>query len=99
MHHITENTSLPFPILLGDIGGTNARFSILADDTSEPIRFATVKTADYPTIDEAIRKDVLEKTTVRPRSTIPAVAGPIEGDEIDHTNCDKSEEHTSDSSH
>ena len=88
MHHTTENTSLPFPILLGDIGGTNARFSILADETSEPIRFANIKTADYPTIDEAIRKDVLEKTTVRPRSTILAVAGPIEGDEIDLTNCD-----------
>lgn len=88
MHHITENTSLPFPILLGDIGGTNARFSILADDTSEPIRFATIKTADYPTIDEAICKTVLEQTTVRPRSTILAVAGPIEGDEIDLTNCD-----------
>jgi glucokinase len=88
MHHITENTSLPFPILLGDIGGTNARFSILADETSEPIRFPNIKTADYPTIDEAIRKDVLDKTPVRPRSTILAVAGPIEGDEIDLTNCD-----------
>lgn len=88
MHHTTENESLPFPILLGDIGGTNARFSILVDDTSEPIRFPNIKTADYPTIDEAIAKDVLEKTAVRPRSTILAVAGPIEGDEIDLTNCD-----------
>jgi glucokinase len=88
MHHITEKKSLPFPILIGDIGGTNARFSILPDETSEPIQFPTVRTADYPTIDDAIAKDVLEKTTVRPRSAILAVAGPIEGDEIDLTNCD-----------
>ena len=88
MHHATENERLPFPILLGDIGGTNARFSILADETAEPIRFANVRTADYLTIDDAIRQDVLEKTPVRPRSAILAVAGPIEGDEIDLTNCD-----------
>lgn len=88
MHHATENQSLPFPILLGDIGGTNARFSILADDASEPIPFPNVKTVDYRTIDEAILKDVLQKTSVRPRSAILAVAGPIEGDEIDLTNCD-----------
>ncbi|WP_395516913.1 glucokinase [Pseudorhizobium flavum] len=88
MHHATENERLPFPILLGDIGGTNARFSILVDEDAEPIRFPNVQTADYGTIDEAIRQDVLEKTAVRPRSAILAVAGPIEGDEIDLTNCD-----------
>ncbi|HEX2147895.1 MAG TPA: glucokinase [Pseudorhizobium sp.] len=88
MHHATENQSLPFPILLGDIGGTNARFSILADESSEPITFPNVRTADYPTIDEAIRMEVLAKTEAQPRSAILAVAGPIEGDEIDLTNCD-----------
>lgn len=88
MHHATENENLPFPILLGDIGGTNARFSILVDETSEPIQFPNVRTADFATIDEAIRRDVLDKGSVRPRSAILAVAGPIEGDEIDLTNCD-----------
>ncbi|MCJ8517877.1 glucokinase [Pseudorhizobium tarimense] len=88
MHHAAENHRLPFPILLGDIGGTNARFCILADESSEPIQFPNLRTADFPTIDDAIRMDVLEKTSVRPRSAILAVAGPIEGDEIDLTNCD-----------
>ncbi|CAD7029786.1 glucokinase [Pseudorhizobium endolithicum] len=88
MHHATENERLPFPILLGDIGGTNARFSILVDEEAEPVRFPNIMTADFPTIDEAIRKDVLEKTAIRLRSAILAVAGPIEGDEIDLTNCD-----------
>ncbi|MGE7370222.1 glucokinase [Neorhizobium sp. NPDC001467] len=80
--------ALPFPILLGDIGGTNARFSILAEATGEATPFVSVKTADYATIDDAIRHVVLDGAAVRPRSAILAVAGPIDGDEIDLTNCD-----------
>ncbi|MGI2032980.1 glucokinase [Rhizobium panacihumi] len=80
--------ALPFPILLGDIGGTNARFSILANATAEATPFVSVKTADYPTIDEAIRQVVLDGSDLKPRSAILAVAGPIDGDEIDLTNCD-----------
>lgn len=80
--------ALPFPILLGDIGGTNARFSILANATGEATPFVSVKTADYPTIDEAIRQVVLDGSDLKPRAAILAVAGPIDGDEIDLTNCD-----------
>ncbi|TCL71972.1 glucokinase [Rhizobium sp. BK251] len=79
---------LPFPILIGDIGGTNARFSILVDAYAEPTQFPNVRTADYETIDEAIQKGVLDKTSLRPRAAILAVAGPIKSDEIPLTNCD-----------
>ncbi|MBW6423570.1 glucokinase [Rhizobium sp. XQZ8] len=84
-HMKTE--SLPFPILIGDIGGTNARFSILLDAYAEPKPFPNVRTADYPTIDEAIQKVVLDTSSSQPRSAILAVAAPIDGDEIDLTNC------------
>ena len=84
-HMKTE--SLPFPILIGDIGGTNARFSILLDAYAEPKPFHNVRTADYATIDEAIQDVVLDKTSSQPRSAILAVAAPIDGDEIDLTNC------------
>jgi len=85
----TMNTDkLPFPILIGDIGGTNARFSILLDAYAEPKPFPNVRTADYPTIDDAIQKIVLDTSSVQPRSAILAIAGPIDGDEIDLTNCD-----------
>jgi len=80
--------AMPFPILIGDIGGTNARFSILVDAEAEPTEFPTVQTADFATIDDAIRRVVLEVAAVRPLSAILAVAGPIDGDEIDLTNCD-----------
>ena len=45
-------------LLVGDIGGTNARFSILVDEDAEPIRFPNVQTADYGTIDEAGGEEV-----------------------------------------
>lgn len=85
---IQDDENLRFPILIGDIGGTNARFSILADADGEVQEFPHVKTADFATIDAAIRESVLERTSLRPRSAILAVAGPIEADEIPLTNCD-----------
>ncbi len=77
---------LPFPILMGDIGGTNARFSILVDAYAEPKHFPNLHAADFKTIDEAIQKGVLDKTSVQPRSAVLAIAGPIRGDEIALTN-------------
>jgi glucokinase len=84
---LNEKT-LPFPILIGDIGGTNARFSLLTSAEAEPTKFIHVQTADYATIDEAISDKVFPTVTTKPRSAILAVAGPIDGDEIDLTNCD-----------
>lgn len=87
MPKTSDTEYLSFPILLGDIGGTNARFSILIDSFAEPVHLTTVKTAEYPTIDDAIQQAVLDKTSLQPVSTILAIAGPIEGDEIPLTNC------------
>ena len=83
-----QSEALPFPILIGDVGGTNARFSILVDDTSKATDFVHVQTADYETIDEAIVDKVFGADLPKPRSAILAVAGPIDGDEIDLTNCE-----------
>jgi glucokinase len=77
----------PFPIMIGDIGGTNARFSLLTDANADAISFPIVQTAKFATIDDAIRDVVLDKTEFKPRATILAVAGPINGDEIPLTNC------------
>ncbi|WP_425416531.1 glucokinase [Oricola indica] len=78
---------LPFPVLIADIGGTNARFAIVIDSNAEPKRFEPIKTADYPTLDAAIQQVVLDKTSILPKSAVLAVAGPTDGDEIDLTNC------------
>lgn len=88
MPKIIENEQLTFPILIGDIGGTNARFSILIDTYAEPRQFPIVHTAAFPTIEEAIQQGVLDRTSIQPRSAILAIAGPINDDEIPLTNCD-----------
>lgn len=79
--------TLRFPVLIGDIGGTNARFSVIADEGSEAGEPQIVKTADYATIDDAIRAAVLDRSSIRPNSAVLAVAGPVEADEIPLTNC------------
>lgn len=84
-----HSEALPFPILIGDIGGTNARFSILVDAESKATDFVHVQTADYETIDDAIVDKVFNNPELaKPRSAILAIAGPVDGDEIDLTNCD-----------
>ncbi|WP_394888434.1 glucokinase [Mesorhizobium sp. AaZ16] len=82
-----EEQGLKFPILIGDVGGTNARFAIVLDANSEPSEPSIVQTASFATIDDAIRSAVLDKTPVKPRSAVLAIAGPVDGDEIALTNC------------
>ena len=77
----------PFPVLLGDIGGTNARFATIDGPDVPPRQLPVVQTADFANIDDAIRKVVLEDAGLAPRSTILAIAAPVDGDEIPLTNC------------
>ncbi len=84
---IPEADAFEFPILIGDIGGTNARFSVVMDAGSEPSGPQIVKTADFGTIDEAIKAAVIDHLSIQPRSAILAVAGPVNGDAIPLTNC------------
>lgn len=87
MAGVTEDeTALEFPILIGDIGGTNARFSIVPDAESGADEPQIVQTASFATIDEAIDA-VLQRGSIRPKSAVLAVAGPVESDEIQLTNC------------
>ncbi len=81
-------TILPFPILIADIGGTNARFALIVDANAEPKTFAPILTRDYPSLDAAIQAHVLDQTSLMPRVAVLAVAGPTDGEEIDLTNCD-----------
>lgn len=79
---------LPFPVLIGDIGGTNARFALVDNASAAIVRLPTVKTADFDTIDDAIDATVIRGANARPKSAIIALAGPIVGDEVPLTNCD-----------
>jgi glucokinase len=79
--------ALPFPVLIGDVGGTNARFAIVDGPDREAGEPRIVQTASFATIDDAIRAAILDGAPVKPRSCVIAVAGPVDGDEIALTNC------------
>ncbi|MBL8582492.1 MAG: glucokinase [Rhizobiaceae bacterium] len=81
-----DEKPLGFPILVGDIGGTNARFALVTGRDAETQFMPTVATADYATIDDAIGA-VLRETSLHPVSAVLAIAGPVDGDEIPLTNC------------
>jgi glucokinase len=78
---------IPFPALIGDIGGTNARFALIPDPGATAIRFADERTAEFATIDDAIGH-ALEGLPIQPRSATLALAAPIDGDKVPLTNCD-----------
>ena len=77
---------VPFPVLIGDIGGTNARFALVPDRDAPLQVFRSVATADFPTIEDAIEASVLAHSSLRPRSAIIDIAGPITGDAVRLTN-------------
>ena len=73
--------------LIGDIGGTNARFA-LADLTAEQpqiLQERTYRDAEVGSLAEAGRR-YLDATGAQPRHAALAVASPIEGDVITLTN-------------
>lgn len=79
---------IPFPVLIADIGGTNARFAILSEAHSPLRTFPTVRTADFPDLASAASATVLDTTATLPRSLLVALAGPITGASTKLTNAD-----------
>ncbi len=76
-----------FPILVGDLGGTNARFAVIEHAGAETGAPQIVRTADFATIDNAIDAAVIGRLGIQPVSALLAIAGPVMGDEIPLTNC------------
>jgi glucokinase len=75
----------PFPVLVGDIGGTNARFSLITEPggaLSTPEHRAT---KDFPSLQAAIG-DVVPTLAAKPKSVIACAAGPVRGRRVDMTN-------------
>jgi glucokinase len=72
-------------ILLGDIGGTTARFALLNGDTLGPIEH--IRVADHASVKDAIAR-FLGSDPGRPNPTaaILAIAGPIEAQQCTITN-------------
>lgn len=75
----------PFPILVGDIGGTNARFAVVPEPGADPVEPQHLVTRDYPSLEAAIEAAVAGRSD-RPRSAIACAAGPVEGRSVHMTN-------------
>lgn len=73
--------------LVGDVGGTNARFAIarLVDGLPVLDHFQTFKGADYPTFLQGVSA-FMDGCAVKPTGGVIAVAGPVTNGEIDLTN-------------
>jgi glucokinase len=71
---VVEITGIEYPVLIGDIGGTNARFALLSAPTGAPSFFERVKTAEHSDPSAAISAVLRAHASVRPRSALLAVA-------------------------
>jgi glucokinase len=78
--------AIPFPVLVADIGGTNARFAVLAAADGELTVFPTVAAADFADPVAAIASLGLPALGLAPRTAILAVAAPVTGDAVKMTN-------------
>ncbi|NKB51496.1 MAG: glucokinase [Rhizobiaceae bacterium] len=84
---MSDTPDLEFPVLIGDIGGTNARFQIIEQRNGDVIEFDPVRTADFDSLEQSISHSVLSSTKLQPRSAVIAAAGPITSDGLNLTNC------------
>lgn len=84
----TAIRALRFPVLIADIGGTNARFALVSDAHAATQVFGRTGTGAFPGFTEAANRMALDKTSLLPRTAVLAVAGPVTGDRIPLTNAD-----------
>ena len=81
-------TSMAWPALVGDIGGTNARFAIIESPDAPPSHVLVLKDNEYATFADAIA-DYLDQADPGPlRGAALAVAGPVDGDVFRFSNID-----------
>jgi glucokinase len=73
-------------LLIGDIGGTNARFALASPEQPGFHDALTLKCADFPSADDAIRHYLGDVSAVTPDIICLAVAGPIIENTVQVTN-------------
>lgn len=76
------------PLLLADVGGTNARFALADPAAARPLLDDTIRhyaVGDFPSLAEAARH-YLQATGMRVLQAVFSVAGPVLGDEVRMTN-------------
>jgi glucokinase len=86
-HTRTGGRIAPSPMrLVADIGGTNARFALLAADSLEPEREKTVRCADFASLEHAVRSYLHDTGEPVVREAALDVATNVTGDFVHLTN-------------
>jgi len=84
--HATDSAT--YPRLVGDIGGTNARFATIRAPGGPLEHVLTLPCADFPGPREAIEEYLTRTGLARPRGCAFGIANPVEGDFVRMTNHD-----------
>ncbi|MFM8898535.1 MAG: glucokinase [Burkholderiales bacterium] len=74
-----------YPRLVGDVGGTHARFALVQAAGDAPDQVQILATEKFPTLLDAI-KHYLEGCPQRPRHACLGIATPLQGDWVEMTN-------------
>jgi glucokinase len=80
------STSAPFPRLVADVGGTNARFGWIAADGAEITDIATLPCAEHATLADAVRAYLRSTGLGAPAAMAMGIANPVTGDAVRMTN-------------
>jgi glucokinase len=75
-----------YPRLVGDIGGTNARFALQEAPDTAPQRVRRFATDDCPTLVDAVRRYLAEERVPQVALAAIGIANPVTGDRIRMTN-------------
>ncbi|WP_395666017.1 glucokinase [Methylocella sp.] len=75
----------PYPLVLCDVGGTNARFALQAAPDAPLLPGPPVKTADHASFEKALASAFVG-FGVRARSALVCAAGPVRGRTVELTN-------------
>jgi glucokinase len=83
---MNADSPFQFPRLVGDVGGTNARFALQEAPGAPPSQVATLACADHPTFAEAVSSYLVGLTGAKPRQGSVGIANPVVGDHVQMTN-------------
>ena len=84
----SSGQTFAFPVLVADIGGTNARFALVERENAPTEFLPKTPTAQHPDISSAIRHVLGKEVCDRIQTAIIALAAPVTGNKIDLTNAD-----------
>ncbi len=82
----TDSSSADAVRLIGDIGGTNARFALLRGSCGPMLSAHTLATADFADLGAAVQAYLARVGQPAPLEAAIAIANPVEGDQLRMTN-------------